>query len=67
MIDWGYSNPFWRTVKLYFSIISAELCVKLGLKQYRITGYDLIIVNCSKMPDDINEVRKYLGQFIVLD
>ena len=34
---------------------------------YQITGYEVIIVDCSKMPININEVRKYLEQFIVLD
>jgi hypothetical protein len=36
-------------------------------KQYKISGYKIIIVNGSKMPSDIYEVRKYLEQFIVLD
>ena len=35
------------------------------IKQYKITGYEIIIVNCSKIPLDINEIRKYLEQFIV--
>ena len=37
------------------------------LKKYKITGYDIIIINCSNMPSDINEIRKYMEQFIVLD
>ena len=37
------------------------------LKKYNITGYEIIIVDCSKIPLDINEIRKYLEQFIVLD
>ncbi len=37
------------------------------LNKYRITGYEIIIIDCSKMPLNINEIRKYLEQFIVLD
>ena len=37
------------------------------LKKYRITGYEVIIVDCSKMSKDIDEIRKFLEQVIVLD
>ena len=37
------------------------------IKQYKITGYEIIIIDCSKIPSDIDEIRKYLGQFIVPD
>jgi hypothetical protein len=37
------------------------------LEKYWITGFELIIVDCSKMPNNINEIRKYLENFIILD
>ena len=37
------------------------------VNKYQITGYEMIIVDCSKMPLDIYKIRKYLEQFIVLD
>ena len=37
------------------------------LNLYQITGYEVIIVDCSKMPSDIDEICKYLERFIVLD
>jgi len=38
---------------------------KLAL--YRVPGYEIIIVDCSKLPDDIDGMRKYLERFIVPD
>ena len=37
------------------------------LSQYRVPGYEIIIVDCSKLPDDIGEMRKYLEMFVVPD
>ena len=37
------------------------------LKQYQMTGYEIIIINCSKMPSDIKEIQKYLKQFILIN
>ena len=37
------------------------------LSLYRVPGYEIIIVDCSKLPDDIDEMRKYLERFIVPD
>ena len=36
-------------------------------KKYRITGYEIIIINCSKIPSGINEIHKYLKRYIVMD
>jgi hypothetical protein len=35
--------------------------------QYDIKGYDLIIVDCSKLPKDIDKIKNYLKQYIVID
>ena len=37
------------------------------IEQYKLPGFEIIIIDCSKMPDDIDEIRKYMEQFIVLD
>ena len=37
------------------------------IEQYRMPGYEIIIVDCSKMPDVIDEIREYLENFIVPD
>ena len=37
------------------------------LAQYRVPGYEIIIVDCSKMPEDIEGMRKYLETFILPD
>ena len=34
------------------------------IPQYAQAGYDLVIVNCSNMPDNLNELRKFLEQFV---
>ena len=37
------------------------------IEQYRMPGYEIIIVDCSKLPADADEIRSYLEQFIVPD
>jgi len=37
------------------------------LTKYNLIGFDIIIVDCSKIPSDIDEIRKYLEQFIIFD
>ena len=34
---------------------------------YHVTGYDVIIVDCSKLPSTIDEMKDYIEQFIVID
>jgi len=34
---------------------------------YRITGYEIIIIDCLKMPSNINKIRKHVERFIVPD
>ncbi len=36
-------------------------------EQYRMPGYEIIIVDCSKTPADVDEIRTYLEQFVVPD
>ena len=35
--------------------------------RYRTAGYEIIIVDCSKMPLDLNNMKTYLEEFIVPD
>ena len=37
------------------------------IKQYNITGYEIIIVDCSKMVLNINGIKKYIQRFITFD
>ena len=37
------------------------------LEQYDISGYEIIIVDCSKLPDDIDGIRKFLSEYVLLD
>jgi hypothetical protein len=34
---------------------------------YQLTGYDVVVVDCSKLPSDIGEIKEYIKQFIVED
>ena len=36
-------------------------------KQYKITGYELIIINCSKLPNDIIGIANFLKKYIYND
>jgi len=37
------------------------------IEQYRVPGFEIIIIDCSKMPSDIVEIRKFLEEFIIPD
>ncbi|MBN1539710.1 MAG: hypothetical protein JW939_06150 [Candidatus Thermoplasmatota archaeon] len=37
------------------------------IEQYRMSSYEIIIVDCSKMPDVVDDIRSYLEQYIVPD
>ena len=34
---------------------------------YQMTGYEAIIIDCSKMPSNIDEIQRDLEQYIVID
>ena len=34
---------------------------------YQMTGYEVIIIDCSNISSNINKIQKYLSKFIVLD
>ena len=37
------------------------------IEQYKVPSFELIIVDCSKMPDDIDGIRRFLEGFIIPD
>jgi len=37
------------------------------IEQYRMPGYEIIIIDCSKLPSDIDGIRSYLEHFVVPD
>jgi hypothetical protein len=37
------------------------------IDQYRMPGYEIIIVDCSKIPEDVDEIRTFLKQYVVPD
>ena len=37
------------------------------IEQYRQPGFEIIIVDCSKLPADVDKIHSYLEQFIVPD
>ena len=63
----GYVDICDKTTRTLYEIEfqSSRKLKSRKLKQHKITGYEIIIVDCSKMPNDIDEIRKYLKQFIV--
>jgi hypothetical protein len=65
----GYVDICDKTTRTIYEIEfhSSKKFRSRKLKKYQITGYELIIIDCSKMTSDINEVRKYLEKSIVVD
>jgi len=37
------------------------------IEQYNVPGFEIIIIDCSKMPNDIDEIRKFLEEFVIPD
>ena len=65
----GYVDICDKTTRVLYEIEfhSSKKFRSLKFKKYKITGYEIIIIDCSKMPLNIDEIRKHLEQFIVLD
>ena len=71
--EWGVGNGYVdlcdKTTRTLYEIefqVSAKHFAEKR-EQYNISGYEIIIVNCSKMPMDINQMMKFLEQFVVPD
>ena len=37
------------------------------IEQYRMSGFEIIVIDCSKLPTDIESIREYLEQYVVPD
>jgi len=69
LIGDGYADICDKTTRTLYEIefqVSAKHFAEKR-EQYNITGYEVIIVNCSKLPLNINEMKKFLEQFILPD
>ena len=65
----GYVDIVDKDTWTFYEIENGKSPKYRNLKKelYQVTGYDVIVVDCSKLPSDIDEARKYLEQFIVVD
>ena len=65
----GYVDIVDKDTMTFYEIENGKSPKYRNLKRelYKVTRYEVIVVDCSKLPDDINEARKYLEQFIVVD
>ena len=65
----GYVDICDKTTHTFYEIefqISAKHFVEKCV-QYNISGYEVIIVNCSKIPKNTIELKRFLAQFILPD
>lgn len=37
------------------------------IEQYRMPGFEIIIVDCLKLPADVDEIRRFLEQYVLPD
>lgn len=65
----GYVDLVDRTTMTFYEIEFAASPKRRACKidQYRTAGYEIIIVDCSKLSKDIDTMRTYLDQFVVPD
>jgi hypothetical protein len=69
LIGDGYVDICDKTTRTLYEIefqISAKHFVE-KCEPYNIRGYEVIIVNCFKMPKNIIELKRFLEQFILPD
>lgn len=71
--EWKVPNEYVdlcdKTTRTLYEIefhVSKE-CRNRKIEQYRMTGFEIIIVDCSKLPTDVDEIREYLKKFVVPD
>lgn len=71
--EWRVANGYVdlcdkTTMTLYEIEFSASKAYRnRKVQQYRMSGYEIIIVDCSKLPADVGKIREYLEQFVVPD
>ena len=65
----GYVDLYDKSTRTLYEIefqVSAKHFAEKRM-QYNISSYEVIIINCSKLPLNINEMKKFLEQFILPD
>ena len=69
LIGNGYADICDKTTRTLYEIKSQVSAKHFAEKreQYNITGYEVIIVNCSKLPLNINEMTRFLEHYIIPD
>jgi hypothetical protein len=65
----GYVDLVDKTTRTFYEIeLSASPKFRARkYEQYRTSGYEIIIIDCSKMPRDIDDLAAYLEESIVPD
>ncbi len=63
----GYVDIVDQTTMTFYEIERSASRKKRERKYelYRTTGYEIIIVDCSKMPKTLAEIREYIESFVV--
>ncbi|MFA5771662.1 MAG: hypothetical protein WC974_02915 [Thermoplasmata archaeon] len=70
--EWTVPNGYvdvvdMTTMTMYEIEFASSLNVRnRKIEQYRQPGFEIIIIPCSKMPDDIDAMAEYIEQYIVL-
>ena len=72
-IEWRISNGYVdlcdKTTHILYEIVFQAYTVYFQEKyeRYKLSSYDITIIDCSKLPLNINEMRKFLNRFIIPD
>jgi len=62
----GYVDICDKTIQTLYEVEFHASPKKISQKnkQYKITGYELIIIDCSELPNDIIRIAKYIKKYI---
>jgi len=65
----GYVDLVDQTTRTFYEIefSSSKKFRDRKIQQYRTAGYEIIIVDCSKLSKDIDKMKTYLSQFVIPD
>ena len=65
----GYIDIVDKTTWTFYEIENSHSPKRRNRKKelYQLTGFDVIIVDCSKLPSKLEEMSEYIQQFIVVD
>jgi hypothetical protein len=63
----GYVDIVDRTTRTFYEIerTASKKFRERKYELYKTTGYEVIVVDCSKMPSEIEELYKHLDPFVV--